>query len=402
MTRTRRTALIAASVLVAGAAAAIPVTFAVNASAQVACEGDPWRSSAVYVGGDLVSHEDNEYRAQWWTTGEEPGTTGQWGVWEHLGACDGAGGEPSEEPTTDEPTNPPAGDGDATLTGYWHNFDNGSTLLKLSDVPDEYDIVAVAFAEALPSPTGAVDFALDPVLNYSEADFKSDIAAIQSEGRKVIISVGGEKGNVTINDTASANAFADSVLSLMDEYGFDGVDIDLEHGINATAIETAMRRIHASAGSDLVYTMAPQTIDFQSTSGGYYQLAVNTKDILTIVNMQYYNSGTMLGCDGQVYAQGDIDFLTAQACIQLEAGLAPSQVGLGVPAVPSAAGSGYVDASMVNDALDCLSTRTNCGDFTPDRAYPGIGGAMTWSINWDATNGYHFADTVGGHFSQLP
>lgn len=396
LNRTRKAALIAASALVAVAAAATPIAFATSATAQAACEGDPWRSGAVYVGGDLVSHDGHEYRAKWWTTGEEPGTTGEWGVWEPLGACDGESpvDPPTEEPT-DPPTDPPAGGGAATLTGYWHNFDNGSTLLRLSEVPDEYDIVAVAFADAVASPVGAVDFALDPVLNYSEAEFKADIAAIQAEGRKVIISVGGEKGNVTVNDTASANAFADSILSLMDEYGFDGVDIDLEHGIDAAALETAMRAIHASTGSSLVYTMAPQTIDFQSTSAGYYRLAVSTKDILTIVNMQYYNSGSMLGCDGQVYSQGDIDFLTAQACIQLEAGLEPGQVGLGLPAVPSAAGSGYVDPAMVNDALACLEKLERCGDFVPEQAHPGMGGAMTWSINWDATNGYEFANTVG-------
>ncbi|WP_051325292.1 glycosyl hydrolase family 18 protein [Glycomyces tenuis] len=399
MNRIRRAALIAASALVAAAAAAVPIAFATGASAQAACEGAPWQSSEVYTGGDLVSHDDHEYRAKWWTTGEEPGTTGEWGVWESLGACDGAG-EPTDEPTTDEPTDeptdPPGGEAGAdTLTGYWHNFENGSGTMHLSEVPAEYDIIAVTFAEAVASPVGAVDFTLDPVLNYSEADFKADIAAVQAEGREVVISVGGERGNVTINDTASANAFADSILSLMDEYGFDGVDIDLEHGIDAGALETAMRRIHASAGPDLVYTMAPQTIDFQYTSGGYRELAVNTKDILTIVNMQYYNSGTMLGCDGQVYGQGDIDFITAQACIQLEAGLAPGQVGLGLPAVPSAAGSGYVDPSMVNDALACMETLQRCGDFVPDQAYPGMGGAMTWSINWDATSGYDFANTVG-------
>jgi chitinase len=398
------------------AAVAVPIGFAVNASAQAACQGEPWRADTVYWGGDHVSHQQQEYRAKWWTLGETPGTTGEWGVWQHLGPCDGATQpttptpSPTQSPTqqpTDPPTSgPPAGNGKALLTGYWHNFDNGSTVLRLSDIPAAYDIVAVAFADAVASPVGAVDFTLDPTvasrLNYTEAQFKADIAAIQAQGRKVIVSVGGERGNVTINSTATAHAFADSILSLMDEYGFDGVDIDLEHGINADAIETAMRRIHASVGSSLVYTMAPQTIDFQSTSAGYYRLAVNTKDILTIVNMQYYNSGTMLGCDGRVYAHGSVDFLTAQACIQLEAGLAPSQVGLGLPAVPSAAGSGYVNPAVVNHALDCLTKRVNCGQFTPDRAYPGIGGAMTWSVNWDATNNYNFASTVSGHFAQLP
>ena len=50
--------------------------------------------------------------------------------------------------------------------------------------------------------------------------------------------------------------------------------------------------------------------------------------------MQYYNSGSMLGCDGKVYSQGSVDFLTALACIQLENGLRPDQVSLGLPAGP--------------------------------------------------------------------
>ncbi|PRY60518.1 glycosyl hydrolase family 18 protein [Glycomyces artemisiae] len=397
MRRLRSAAVIAAATLAAAGAVALPVAFANGAFAEAACEGAPWQSSAVYVGGDRVSHQDREYRAKWWTTGETPGTTGQWGVWEDLGACDGAG--PTDPPTTEEPTEEPTGgpgQGDRLLTGYWHNFDNGSGVMELNAVPAAYDIIAVAFAESTTTP-GQIDFALDSSLTgagYTEAEFKADIDAIQAQGRDVVISVGGERGNVTINDAATAAAFANSVVSLMNEYGFDGVDIDLEHGINAGAIETALRQV-AGAKPGFTYTMAPQTIDFQSTSAGYYQLAVNTKDLLTIVNMQYYNSGSMLGCNGQVYAQGDIDFLTAQACIQLQAGLAPSQVGLGLPAVQSAAGSGYVNPTMVNDALTCLETRQRCGDFVPSQSYPGMGGAMTWSINWDKTNGYNFANTVG-------
>ncbi|THV40685.1 cellulose-binding protein [Glycomyces buryatensis] len=412
----RKAAIIAASTLVTGAAIAVPIAFATNASAEAACAGSAWDSGAVYVGGDTVSFSGTEYRAKWWTTGEEPGTTGEWGVWEDLGACDGDPAptdEPSEDPTEDptaDPTEDPTEDpgtpaaGDEHLTGYWHNFDNGSGVMPLSEVPAEYDIVAVAFAESTAT-AGQVDFALDSSLTgsgYTDDQFKADIAQVQAEGRQVVISVGGEKGNVTVNDDATASAFSSSVLALMAEYSFDGVDIDLEHGINAAAMETALRAISAEAGDGLVYTMAPQTIDFQSTGTEYAKLAINTKDILTIVNMQYYNSGSMLGCDGQVYAQGDVDFLTSLACIQLEAGLDPSQVGLGLPAVSSAAGSGYVDPTMVNDALDCLATLANCGDFTPDQAYPGIGGAMTWSINWDATNGYNFAKTVSGHFAELP
>jgi hypothetical protein len=95
--------------------------------------------------------------------------------------------------------------------------------------------------------------------------------------------------------------------------------------------------------------------------------------------MQYYNSGTMLGCDGNVYAEGTENFLTALACIQLQGGLSPSQIGLGLPASTSATGSGYVSPSVVNAALDCLASGTNCGSFKPSTTYPSIRGAIDWS-----------------------
>ncbi|KAB2974511.1 chitinase [Streptomyces sp. SS1-1] len=289
------------------------------------------------------------------------------------------------------------------VTGYWQNFNNGATVQKLADVPSQYDIIAVAFADATGTP-GAVTFNLDSagLGGYTVDQFKADVRAKQAAGKKVIVSVGGERGTVAVNDSASAANFANSVYALMQQYGFDGVDIDLENGLNATYMTQALRSLSAKAGSSLIITMAPQTIDMQSTSNTYFQTALNIKDILTVVNMQYYNSGSMLGCDGKVYSQGSVDFLTALACIQLEGGLAPSQVGLGLPASTRGAGSGYVSPTVVNNALDCLAKGTNCGAFKPSRTYPDLRGAMTWSTNWDATAGNAWSGAVGPHVHALP
>ncbi|MFJ6568224.1 chitinase [Streptomyces sp. NPDC091292] len=289
------------------------------------------------------------------------------------------------------------------VTGYWQNFNNGATVQRLSQVQSQYDIIAVAFADATATP-GAVTFNLDSagLGGYTVDQFKADVAAKKAAGKKVIISVGGETGTVRVNDAASATNFANSVYSLMQTYGFDGVDIDLENGLNATYMTQALRSLSSKAGSSLIITMAPQTIDMQSTSNEYFKTALNIKDILTVVNMQYYNSGTMLGCDGKVYGQGSVDFLTALACIQLEGGLAPSQVGLGTPASTRAAGSGYISPTIVNNALDCLTKGTNCGTFKPSRTYPDLRGAMTWSTNWDATAGNTWSNGVGPHVHALP
>ncbi|QES34388.1 chitinase [Streptomyces venezuelae] len=289
------------------------------------------------------------------------------------------------------------------VTGYWQNFDNGAQVQKLGDVQDEYDIIAVSFADATGTP-GEVTFNLDSagLGGYTVDQFKADIKAKQAAGKSVIVSVGGEKGAVAVNDAASANAFADSVHELMQEYGFDGVDIDLENGLNSTYMTQALKSLAGKAGSGLVLTMAPQTIDMQSPSTEYFKTALAVKDILTVVNMQYYNSGSMLGCDGKVYSQGTVDFLTGLACIQLENGLAPSQVGIGVPASSRAAGGGYVAPEVVNNALDCLAKGTGCGSFKPSRTYPDIRGAMTWSTNWDATAGSAWSKSVGAHVHGLP
>ncbi|MET7302273.1 glycoside hydrolase family 18 protein [Embleya sp. NPDC005575] len=287
------------------------------------------------------------------------------------------------------------------LTGYWQNFDNGATIQTIAQVPAEYDIIAVSFADATGTP-GGVSFTLDPALNYSEAAFKADIAAKKAAGKKVIISVGGEKGTVSVNSSTSATNFANTLYTLIQTYGFDGVDIDLENGINATYMSQALRSLSGKVGAGLVITMAPQTLDMQSTGTEYFKTALAIKDILTVVNTQYYNSGAMLGCDGKVYSQGTVDFMTGLACIQLEGGLAPSQVGLGLPASPRGAGSGYVSPSVVDNALDCLAKGTGCGTFKPSKTYPGLRGAMTWSTNWDALNGNQFSNTVGPHLDTLP
>ncbi|GGK03416.1 hypothetical protein GCM10010123_36700 [Pilimelia anulata] len=295
------------------------------------------------------------------------------------------------------------------LTGYWHNFDNGSTVLKLRDVPAEYDVIAVAFADAVPATRGALTFGVDAGLakklgGYTDADVKADIAALRARGKKVIISVGGEKGTVWVGNAEARDNFADTLARIIDEFGFDGVDIDLENGLNSTYMVPALRTVWSRISPpEKILTMAPQTIDMQSANTDYFRVALALKDILTVVHTQYYNSGTMLGCDqSKAYAQGTLDFLTALACIPLENGLRPDQVALGLPSGAGAAGGGIVAPSVVNAALDCLARGTGCGSFRPPRTYPGIRGAMTWSINWDVRNGGGFARAVKPHLATLP
>ncbi|WP_169797101.1 chitinase, partial [Streptacidiphilus griseoplanus] len=307
-------------------------------------------------------------------------------------------------PTSQPPT---SGLPKHAVTGYWQNFDNGATVQRLRDVQSAYDIIAVSFADADPSKPGGITFTLDSALasklgGYTDADFKADIAAKHAAGKRVVLSVGGQNGTISVGDSTAAANFANSAYSLMQQYGFDGVDIDLENGVNATYMAQSLHSLASKAGSGFILTMAPETIGMYNTSGAYFQLALAVKDILTVVNTQFYNSGSMNGCNGNVYSQGTVDFITSQVCTHIQGGLRPDQVGIGVPASSRAAGSGYVDPSVVDNALDCLATGTHCGSFIPPAKWPTIRGAMTWSTNWDAANGNAFSTTVGSHVHSMP
>ncbi|MGP4018840.1 chitinase [Saccharopolyspora sp. 5N708] len=291
------------------------------------------------------------------------------------------------------------------LTGYWQNFVNNAAPLRISDVSANYDVIVLAFANADPARPGAVTFTVDPQLatalgGYSDEQLKADIAAKKAEGKTFVLSIGGEKGNVDLGGETNVANFVDSVGKILTDYGINGLDIDLEHGLNVPNTTSAIQQLRDQVGDGFVLTMAPQTLDVQP-GGSYLELINNVKDIVTVVHTQYYNSGSMNGCDGQVYSQGSVDFITAQACILLQV-LRPDQVSLGLPASASAAGSGYVDPAVINNALNCLTAATDCGQYVPEQPHPELSGVMTWSINWDASSGNAFSDPVRAHLDTLP
>ncbi|MBT2765594.1 cellulose binding domain-containing protein [Paenibacillus sp. ISL-20] len=71
------------------------------ASQAVPCSA-VWDKQKVYVGGELVSYDGHIWRAKWWSLGEAPGSTGEWGAWEDRGTCDGDEPAPTPEPCSAE------------------------------------------------------------------------------------------------------------------------------------------------------------------------------------------------------------------------------------------------------------------------------------------------------------
>ncbi|MGF1685394.1 Ig-like domain-containing protein [Photobacterium japonica] len=313
------------------------------------------------------------------------------------------------------------------LIGYWHNFVNGAGCpMNLSEMSKAWDIIDIAFAENDRGSDGTVHFnlysgdihstcpALDP------QRFKQDMAALQAEGKVFVLSLGGAEGTITLNtDTDEAN-FVSSLTDVVKEWGFDGLDIDLESGSNllhGTQIQArlpkALKQIEANMGGDMYLTMAPEhpyvqggMIAYSGIWGAYIPLIDELRDTLDLLHVQLYNNGGMPNpyLPGAA-PEGSVDMMVAQSKMLIEgfelangqrfAPLRDDQVAIGLPSGPSSANSGQAPTQNILDALDCLTKGTKCGTVKPAFNYPNYGGVMTWSINWDKHDGYNFSGPVG-------
>ena len=297
------------------------------------------------------------------------------------------------------------------VTGYWHNFCNGSTNLKLSDVPSYYDMICVAFTGNTATP-GEVTFELDSYLassvgGYSKQQFIQDIKNLKSKGQHVIISVGGAYGAIVINSKTAADKFASSLSTIIKEYGFEGVDIDLEgSAVSGTEyIASGLRKLHDEFGDDFIITMAPETYYMhkaEGLTGAYYRLAIEIKDILTICYPQFYNAGSDIGYGDFFARYPSQSFITSLASMYIENGLRPDQLAIGVPAASSAGGSGYISTDDLKEVINSLVYKRQLDGFTPPRRYTNLRGVMTWSINWDGTQNYAWGKSMSELMHNLP
>ncbi|MFF2010847.1 chitinase [Streptomyces sp. NPDC058195] len=344
----------------------------------------------------------------------------------------------------------PGGGGDGTLpahalVGYLHaSFANGSGYTRMADVPDSWDVIDLAFGEPTSVTSGDIRFSLCPVTECpnveSEAEFKAAIKAKQAAGKKVLISIGGQNGQVQLTTTAARDTFVSSVSRIIDAYGLDGLDIDFEgHSLSLNTGDTdfrnpttpvvvnlisAVKTLKAKYGDAFVLTMAPETFFVQlgyqyygsgpwggqdPRAGAYLPVIHALRDDLTLLHVQDYNSGSIMGLDNQYHSMGGADFHIAMTDMLLTgfpvAGdqtrvfppLRPEQVAIGLPA-STQAGNGHTSPAEVTKALNCLTKKTDCGSYTTHGTWPALRGLMTWSINWDRFNNGEFSKNFDAYF----
>nr|WP_202445651.1 glycoside hydrolase family 18 protein [Streptomyces sp. SID4941] len=331
------------------------------------------------------------------------------------------------------------------LVGYLHaSFANGSGYTRMADVPDSWDVINLAFGEPTSVTSGDIRFSLCPVAECpgveSEAEFKAAVKAKQAAGKKVLISIGGQNGQVQLNSTAARDTFVSSVSKIIDTYGLDGLDIDFEgHSLSLNTGDTdfrnptspvvvnlisAVKTLKAKYGDDFVLTMAPETFFVQlgyqyygsgpwggqdPRAGAYLPVIHALRDDLTLLHVQDYNSGSIMGLDNQYHSMGGADFHIAMTDMLLTGfpvagdqtkvfpALRPDQVAIGLPA-STQAGNGHTSPAEVTKALNCLTKKTDCGSYQTHGTYPGLRGLMAWSINWDRFNNGEFAKNFDAYF----
>lgn len=75
------------------------------------------------------------------------------------------------------------------LIGYWHNWDDvNAPYIQLDQVDNRYTIIEVAFATPMSSTNMTMDFV--PVI-VTPSTFISKVQALQSQNKKVLLSIGG-------------------------------------------------------------------------------------------------------------------------------------------------------------------------------------------------------------------
>ncbi|HEY3988337.1 MAG TPA: glycosyl hydrolase family 18 protein [Acidobacteriaceae bacterium] len=320
------------------------------------------------------------------------------------------------------------------LIGYW----TGSRFslnapFPLHEVPPQWDIILVAFAKPdKTAPEGTLIFpaprGIDP------AQLKADIAALKSQGKKVMISLGGGGEFFKLDDPEHISNFVSSVTSIVSEYGFDGVDIDFEtpslvlapgdtdfrHPTTPSIVNliAGLRQLREHFGPGFMISLVPEGSQIPggyATYGGqfgsYLPLAWGLGDILSFIDVQDYNTPPLEALDGEIYQSHSVDYHAAMTELLLRGFNVGGNPGHFFPPMPPgkvAVGflTDYTEPAVVSQAMDYLITgKAPAGTTYKLRnpsGYPALIGAMFWTIDADRHDNYKYSNLIGPQLHSYP
>ncbi|GAB2698141.1 chitinase [Kitasatospora kifunensis] len=299
------------------------------------------------------------------------------------------------------------------LQGYWENWDGaangvhpGLGWIPITDsriAAHGYNVVNTAFPVILSDGTVLWQNGMDTTV---QVPTPAEICQAKAAGQTVLLSIGGANAGIDLSSSAAADRFVQTVVPILKANNFDGIDIDIETGLvgsgDITQLSTSQANLERIIDGVLSQmppgfglTMAPETayvtggsVTYGSIWGAYLPIIKKYADNgqLWWLNMQYYN-GSMYGCSGDSYEAGTVQGFTAQSdCLNQGLVVQGTTITVpyseqvpGLPAQPGA-GGGYLSPDLVAQAWNNYNGR--------------LKGLMTWSINWDGSQGWTFGDNV--------
>ncbi len=319
-----------------------------------------------------------------------------------------APGSPAAESCPTKPR--PAG---KVLQGYWENWDGAANGVHppfgWTPITDPairghgYNVINAAFPVILSDGTVKWEDGMDRTVKVAAP---AEMCEAKANGATILMSLGGATAGVDLSSGAVADRVVDTLVPILQEYNFDGIDIDIETGLvgsgNINQLSTSQANliriidgVLARMPDGFGLTMAPETayvtggsVVYGSIWGAYLPIIKKYADNgrLWWLNMQYYN-GSMYGCSGDSYQAGTVAGFVAQTeCLDRGLVVQGTTVRVpydkqapGLPAQPGA-GGGHMPPGAVAQAWNHFGGA--------------LKGLMTWSINWDGARSWSFGDNV--------
>jgi chitinase len=240
---------------------------------------------------------------------------------------------------------------------------------KLQDVPTEYD--QLYLFHAVPTGSGFVTF------KNPGGSFNADSVAAISQGRRIIISVGGAGYGFNLHTRQESDNFVSSIKNIIKEvssgvkgkFGLDWNNFEAHILPSTSEMIYVSRTLKTFYGDDFVVTspVAPWRSEDKD-----WAVEMNRAGVLDYVSPQYYD-GPSLNTESYLLPN-------LESWVNL---LGASKVGVGL-GISSPVNTGFYWSDI--DAANCLKKVFS--------RWPEIRGVFTWEIIGDIDYGNKFVKTV--------